>query len=483
MTKKIIDDLKPIFAPKSVAVIGASSASFKWGAQTIQRLLMTGYKGTIYPINPREMEIQGMRAYCNVLDVSDDIDLAVITLRAEMVPQAMRECVQKGIRGAIIISADFAETGSRGKMLQDEITAIAREGGLRFVGPNCFGLSNAATNLNTLPVVITKGEIGFISQSGSLTHLIARVANARGYGLSKLISVGNQADLDVADYLEYLAEDPDIKVVVIYLEGFKDGRKLFRVAQDMAGEKPVIVYKTGKNKGSARVSMSHTATMTGEDRIFDAMCRQVGFIRADNLFGSMDMAAVLTKQPFPKGNRLGIQGTGGQCMILTDTCLSLGMEVPELRDEDVPFVVSGIDFPPHAPPPRNPVDFAGSHTALMDATVINHLAQLDYIDGIISNRPVTFHVAGGKSSAEQDELDAQVGKLLASVPQTYGKPVVLIGPSALTAGKEFKISETINDALESSGILCFETPEEAVRVMFTLVQYGEIKRRFSREQT
>jgi len=481
VTKKIIDQLQPIFAPQSVAVIGASSAPFKWGTQTLHRLRATGYEGALYPINPKEKEIMGMRVYPSVLDVPEKIDLAVITLRAEMVPQAMRECVQKDIKGAIIISADFAETGSRGQALQDEVTKISRQGGLRFVGPNCFGVWNAVTNLNTLPVVPAKGEIGFISQSGSLTHMVARVAHAKGYGLSKLISVGNQADLDVADYLEYLTEDPHTKVIVIYLEGFRDGRKLFRVAKEINGKKPVVVYKTGNHPGSERVSMSHTAAMIGEDRVFNAMCQQVGFIRADTLFGTMDMAGILTKQPLPKGNRIGIQGTGGQCMILTDTCLSLGMEVPELKDEDASFVISGLDFPPHAPPPKNPVDFAGSHTAFMDATVINNLAQLDYIDGIISYRPVTFHFATSGTSDKQREMDTKVGELLAEVPNKYGKPVVLLGPSSLITNDEFRTSEIITEALESSGIPCYQTMEDAAMAMYTLVRYAEIKRRSTGE--
>jgi len=396
-----------------------------------------------------------------------------------MVPKAIRDCTEKGIKGAIIITAGFAEIGGRGQTLQKELTEIVTNNGLRFVGPNCFGVWNAASNLNTLPVIPLKGEISFISQSGSLTHMIARVAKAKGFGMSKLISVGNQANLDVADYLEYLAEDPDTRVIVIYLEGLRSGRKLFRVGKEIAGKKPVVIYKTGRNPGSARVSMSHTATMIGEDKIFDAMCRQAGFIRGDNLYGTLDMAGILIRQPLPKGNRIGIQGTGGQCMILTDTAISLGMAVPEVRDEDIPVILDGIDIPPHAPPPRNPVDFAGSHTALMDATLINNMARLDYIDGIISNRPVTFPRATEKSSLEQQNQDARVGELLSAVPQKYGKPVVLIGPNSATTGEEFRISPTIGRAMESSGILCYPSPEEAVRAMYTLVSFAEIRKRFS----
>lgn len=259
-----------------------------------------------------------------------------------------------------------------------------------------------------------KGPISFISQSGTLVGTFANVATIKGYGLSKLISAGNQADLDVADYLEYLADDPDTKAIVMYVEGFSDGRKLFRVAREMAGKKPVVVYKAGKNPAIARVTMSHTASIAGEDRIFDAMCQQVGLIRANDLLGSLDMAAILTRQPLPKGKRVGILGTGGQCVVLADTCVSMGMEVPELRNEDISFIISEVEFPPHAPTPRNPVDFAGSNrTASMEANVLNKLAQLDYIDGVISNTPITFRPTGRNATAEQIKFDTEAGELLA----------------------------------------------------------------------
>jgi acyl-CoA synthetase (NDP forming) len=471
----ISEQLQPIFNARSVAVIGASSVPFKWGAQTVHRLINFGFRGAVYPINPKEKKIQGLRAYPSVLEVKEPIDLAVITVPAKMVPRSIKECVEKGVGGAIIISADFAETGDRGCSLQEETVEIARQGGLRFVGPNCFGIFNASNGLNTLPTVPAQGEIGFISQSGSLVHMVASVASAKGYGFSKLVSAGNQADLDVADYLEFLGEDPETKAIVIYLEGFKDGRKLLKVAKRVTAKKPVVIYKTGRHPGSNRVSMSHTANMTGEDRIFDAMCRQAGIIRANTLHATMDMAAILTKQPSPRGNRIAIQGTGGQCMILADTCLSLGMEVPELTDAEARQVIAGIDFPAHAPFPRNPVDFAGSHTALMDATVINNLARLDKIDAIISYRPVTFHQETSGSLEKLDEMDRRVGALLAEVPLKYGKPLVLIGFDQAIQKEVLRGSPIIDEALKKAGILSFPILEDAAGAMEALMRYAEIK--------
>jgi acyl-CoA synthetase (NDP forming) len=475
MAGGIIEELRPIFMPRSVAVVGASKAPYKWGAQTIHRLLASGYGGAVYPIHPNEKEIQGLASFPSVVDVPGEIDLAVITVPAGAVPKAMRDCVRKGIKGAIVISADFSETGSQGKELQDAMVGIARQGGVRIVGPNCFGLWNAECNLNTLPGSFRKGPVGFISQSGSFSHMLARTAGHKGIGMSKIVSVGNQADLDVADYLAYLANDPGTEAIIMYLEGIGNGRKLADVGRVIQGKKPVIVYKVGRHEGSARVAMSHTAAMIGDDRIFDALCRQVGFLRAPDLYSCLDMAAILTRQPLPGGNRVAIQGTGGQCMILADACLSMGLEVPELREKDIPFVLSGVDFPAHAPVPRNPVDFAGAHTALMDATVLNRMAHLEYIDGLIALRPVTFSMAAG-DSAEQGKIDGQVGQLLAAITREYRKPIVLIDPG-LPAADGFGTSETLNQVLDSAGILSFQTPEEAARAMYTLVKYARIRQR------
>jgi acetyltransferase len=483
MKESVSNQLESLFNPNSVAIIGASSAAHKWGAQTVARLLSSGFQGRIYPINPKEKEIMGLTAYPSLADVPGQVDVAVITVRAQMVPQAMKECVQEKVKGAIIISADFAETGTQGLKLQQQTLDIARQGGIRFVGPNCFGVFCATSLLNTLPIAPVKGDIGIISQSGSFTHMIARQAMARGHGVSKLISAGNQADLDVADYLEYLGEDPATRIILMYLEGIKDGRKLLTAARKIVGEKPVIVYKTGRNPESARVSMSHTATMTGEDRIFDAMCRQVGMLRAESLFGALDMVSILLKQPLPPGRRIGIQGTGGQCVILADTCFSLGMAVPELSDEDATFLMAGLDFPPHAPRPRNPVDFAGSHTALMDATVINNLGRLDCIDGIISYMPVTFHQAAMEMEDQQEALDARLAKLVTDVPMKMGKPVILIRLGGRDSNQELRISSSLQKAYESAGIPSYPTPEEAVKGMATLVEYSQIKKHFVHQIT
>ena len=475
MITKISEQLRPIFAPKSIAVIGASAVPFKWGNDVVRSMQKDGFKGMIYPINPKEKSILGLPAYRSVLDVPDQIELAVLTIRAEQVPRAMRECVQKGIKGAVLISAGFAETGSPGQAIQEEVATIARQGALRFVGPNCMGIYSAAANLNlSLPGGVQKGSIGFISQSGTFGGIFAREAANRDCGLSSFISAGNQADLDVADYLEYLSDDPATKVVVMYVEGLRDSKKLFDVGKKIAGQKPVIIYKAGKNQSVTRITQSHTASIAGEDRVFEAMCRQVGFIRVNDLLSLLDAAAILTKQPLPAGKRIGILGTGGLCVVLADTCLSMGMEVPELKEEHVKFIISDLDFPPHAPSPKNPVDFAGANrTALQEAGVLNKMAQLDYIDGLICNTPITWADPSKTSMVEQERLFTQAAELLTAIPQKLRKPVVTVGLSDIAM-----TDEIIEKAMESAGITSYNTPETAAKAMAFLIQYAEIRKRF-----
>lgn len=479
MDQSISRQLQPIFRPRSVAVIGASAVPMKWGNDIILTMQQDGFRGAIYPINPKEKEILGLKVYPSVLHVPDPIDLAVIALRTEQVPRALTECVRKGIKGAVLISAGFAETGEKGRALQDEVTRIAREGGLRFVGPNCMGIFSAAADLNlSLPPGVPKGSVAFISQSGTFGGIFSREAARRGLGLSCFISAGNQADLDLADYLAYLAEDPLTQVVVMYVEGLKQGRKLLTAGKALAGRKPVIVYKAGRNPSVARVTLSHTASMAGEDRVFDAVCRQAGFIRVDELFGLLDAASALSREPLPRGKRMGILGTGGLCVVLADTCVSLGLEVPELTRKDMEFIVSDIAFPPHAPAPINPVDFAGANrTALEEAKVLNRLAQLDEVDGLISNTPLTFADTSGQSAEEQEKLFSAAARLLAEITQTFKKPLITVGLGDLVPSHE-----GLEKAMQAAGIVSYASPEAAVKAMAALVRYAEIRRRFAEEK-
>ena len=247
MSRQIAAELKPLFEPRSIAVIGASNSSDKWGNWMVTRPVRSGYRGQIYPINPKEKEVFGLKSYGSVLEVPDPVDLAIVTIPARLVPQAMRECAEKRVKAAVLISAGFAETGPKGKALQDEVLEIARKGAIRFMGPNGMGIWSSAARMNTAFWFTPKpGGISFVSQSGTMGSYLLETAANKGYGFHAFLSVGNQADLSMADYVEYLGEDDGTQVIVLYIEGLKEGGRFVRTAKEVVRKKPIIVYKSGR---------------------------------------------------------------------------------------------------------------------------------------------------------------------------------------------------------------------------------------------
>ncbi|MDY6842637.1 MAG: CoA-binding protein [Thermodesulfobacteriota bacterium] len=467
MAANIVEQLDPIFKPKSIAFIGASNHPGKWGYRVVERALKSGYRGMIYPINPGVDEILGIKTYPSVNEVPNTIDLAIFTVPAAKMPMVMDGCIKKGIKGGVVISAGFAETGNEGATLENEIVKVAQSGGLRFVGPNGMGIWTSAVGLNVaLDPAPSAGPIAFISQSGTFGGSLAQIATTKGYGLSKFVSVGNQADIKADEYLEYFVHDQDTKVIVLYIEGFKDGRKFFEVAREVVKIKPILIYKGGRSSVGARATMSHTASMAGSDEIFDAMCRQVGIMRTNEVEHLFDMAEALVSQPLPKGNRIAILGSGGQGVVTTDSCAALGLAIPEL-DEKAKLKLKEV-LPPHAPTPSNPVDFAGgSRTAMEEASIAEKLADIDYIDGIITNIPGNAFQSGAIGDSTKTAIDG--AEKLASIPQRYEKPIITL---------KFRTREDdiVTDILKDSGIPAYETPEDCAMAMYALVRYAEIRR-------
>jgi len=467
MTRDIVRQLDPIFKPRSVAVIGASNVSSKWGYRKLSQLISSGFAGPVYPVNPSDKEILGLKAYPTVLDISGDIDLAVIAIPAREVPKVMGQCVKKGVKGAIIISGGFAETSDEGKAIQDEVLNIARAGNIRFVGPNVVGIWNGSSDLSlSSSQALTAGKISFISQSGTFGGHLASRAIEKGYGLSTFISIGNQADLSVTDYMEYLAQDEDTKAIAIYLEGLNDGRRFFEVASDVIKKKPIVIHKAGRTAAGARAARSHTASLAGAEEIFDAMCKQVGITQVADTYHIFDIAEVLVEAPLPKGNRVAIIGTGGQGVVATDACTSLGLEVPEFDDHTKTALKKYL--PDHAPTPKNPLDWAGGiRTVVEEAEVVLQIARLDYIDAIITRPPL---LGFDKDSAEQQEKTGpQSANMIVEIPVKYGKPLIIMRPQST--------GEAIQNIFREHHIPSFDSPEECARAMHALASYAETLRR------
>jgi acyl-CoA synthetase (NDP forming) len=467
MSENVVAQLDRIFKPKSLALIGASNNPSKWGGMVLGRALSCDFRGSIFPVNPKEKEISGLRAYRDVLEIPDPVDLAVFTIPAAEVPAAMKRCVEKGIKGAVVISADFAETGEQGRALEEATVEIAREGGLRFIGPNGNGMWTSAVRLNLSPLPTpTPGGLAMISQSGMFGGAAILATASKGFGLSKYVAMGNQADLTVADYLEYLDGDEDTRVIALYLEGLKDGRRFLAVAREVSRKKPILVLKGGKSALGARATLSHTASIAGEDRIFDAVCRQAGLIRVSQLEHLFLMAEALLSQPLPRGQRIAVVGNGGQGVTTVDNLAAIGLDAPEFRDEDQLELKKLM--PPHAPTPRNPVDFAaGAMETSDEVRVIEKLASLDYIDGIITNVP---REASYRSSslAERKKAVITAADDFVGIPEKYGKPIVT---------QKLMPSETVVEILRSARIPMYDTPRQCALAMYALTRYAWIKNR------
>ncbi|MBN1662250.1 MAG: CoA-binding protein [Deltaproteobacteria bacterium] len=466
MAESLIEQMDYIFKPKSVAVIGASNDVNKWGGKILDRAIRAKFQGRLYPVNPKEKEIMNLPAYKDIRDIPDPVDLAVFTVPSSQMPAMMKNCVEKGVRGGVVISADFAETGEQGRALEEETVRIAREGHLRFVGPNGNGVWTSAVGLNISPTEPrTPGPVGFISQSGSFGGTANRIAVARGFGFSKFISIGNQADLTATDYLEYLGQDDDTKVICLYMEGFKDGPRFIETARRVVREKPVLVLKSGSSSVGARATLSHTASIAGSDAVFDGVCRQAGIIRVEQLEHLFIMAEALFSQPIPRGKRIAVVGNGGQGVVSSDNLMKLGMEVPEFTAEDRRRLKSIL--PSNMPIPGNPVDFAtGVFDTAGEIRMIDMLASFDYIDAILTSTPreVSFKKTPEEKSREILDAAYEFGR----IPHKYGKPIVTLS---------WLPQMRIDEILKIVKIPNHEVIEDCVLTMSALVRYGEIKRR------
>ncbi len=375
--------LEKFFNPKAVAVIGASREPGKVGHNVVYNLLEGNFRGAIYPINPKAKEILGLKAYPSIITVPGDIDLAVIAVRAPLVPDILEECGQKGVKAAVILSAGFKETGREGAKLEKQLLNVARKYGLRIIGPNCLGILDTYHHLNATFAAIKplRGHIGFFSQSGALCLALLEWSRAEKVGLSRFISLGNKCDVSELECLKLLGEDPHTTVVMGYLEGIEDGRAFTEVAQRVAREKPVIIFKSGITTAGARAASSHTGSLAGSETAFEAAVRRAGIIRVQSLREFFNVALFLAFQPVPKGPHLGIlTNSGGPGIIAADACERSVLELPTLSAETVEKLRKVL--PPYAAF-YNPVDITGDADAERYAKALAILIEDQLLHGLL----------------------------------------------------------------------------------------------------
>src|SRR5271166_3823170 len=352
-------DLDVFFKPKSVAVIGATEREGHVGRSVLWNLISSPFGGTVYPVNAKRASILGIRAYPDVASLPEPPELAVVVTPAETVPGVIEECARVGVRGAVVISAGFRESGPRGAELEGLILAAARPANMRIIGPNCLGVMCPITGLNATfaQTVARPGTVAFVSQSGALCTAILDWSLREQIGFSAFVSTGSMLDVNWGNLIDYLGDDPNTRSIVIYMESIGDARSFLSAAREVALNKPIIVIKAGRTEQAAKAAASHTGSMAGSDAVLEAAFRRVGVLRVNSIADIFYMTEVLASQPRPKGPRLAIvTNAGGPGVLATDALLTLGGELAELSTA----TNEALDkvLPPHWSH-NNPVDIIG----------------------------------------------------------------------------------------------------------------------------
>ncbi len=478
MTKRNLDTL---FNPKSIAMIGASATVRKWGFLILLNILKGGYKGKIFPINPKVESILGISCYPNVAALPEIADLAVITTPANTVSAIVDECGEAGIQNVIVVTADFSETGEEGAKLEKEIADKANNYRMNLVGPNTMGVFSADTSLHALMPMIMPlhGNVSMFSQSGNVGVQMLDYGQQENVGFEKFVSSGNEAVLSTEDYLEYFADDSNTDVILGYVEGLEENSRFVEVAKKVTKKKPVLIMKGGRTKVGSSAASSHSGAMAGSTEIFRASFRQTGVLEACSSQELIDCAKAFAYYPLPKGNRVGIITRGGGWGVLAaDACEEAGLIVPPLS----PHLVKEMDkLLPKYWNRKNPVDLVATIAFDPLPKCLRMLAEWDGVDAVIALgagfRAFSYQAAEGiegpkelvdtldfmkkvleEQSEQPDETLVEVAKLV----KENGKPVISVSIGSDYAHKKYS---------ERYGIVSYPTPERAVRVLKQMTDY------------
>ncbi|MCL4371943.1 acetate--CoA ligase family protein [Candidatus Marsarchaeota archaeon] len=456
-------DLNKMMNPKSVAIIGASQNTNKIGHIIMQNYISMGYGGKIYPVNVNaEDTILGHKAFKSVLDIKDSVDLAVIAIPAKFVPQSLEECGKAKVKSVIIVSSGFAETGNAD--LQDAIVSIAKKYSLPVLGPNCLGVMDMYSRVDTMFLPSFKidrpsiGGVSFASQSGAVGSTVLDLISHENFGLSKFISYGNAAVIDEADILNYLAHDPTTKVIIFYIEGVKRGKEFIKVAKEATKLKPVIIIKGGTTPAGSQAAHSHTASLAGSHQAYEAVFEQFGFIKAQSLDEMLYFAKIFVTQPLMTKNRIGVITNGGGVGVLAaDSLYANGLQLAPLSDQSKSILRKVM------PPIVNmtmPMDMAGDADDQRYAAAIDTLSNDPSIDALMVI--ALFQTPGA---------DSRVAATIIKYGTQNKKPLVVVSPGG-------NYAEAHNNMMESSGVPVYPSPEDAAKALAALIKYSEYRSRW-----
>ncbi len=449
--------LDVIFKPKSVAIIGASATRGTLGREVFDKLLHVDFNGPVYPVNPKANYIHSVKAYPRISAIPDKIDLAVIIVRKELVLEIVQECAEFGVKGLVVLTAGFKETGQKGAELERKIVEIIKASGIRMIGPNCMGVLNTSHDIRLdatfAPITSLPGNIGLVSQSGALGQTILEHAQELNLGVSMFASVGNKADVSGNDLLEYWHHDPTIQVVLMYLESFGNPKRFIKLAREVSLKKPIIIVKSGRTSSGARAATSHTGALAGMDMAFDALFKQTGVIRANTINEMFDIAMGMAHLPIPQGNRVAIiTNAGGPGIMAADACEGNGLEVVELNETTKSKLKNKLVADASV---DNPVDLlAGAQPDEFQFT-LNEVLQDENVDSaiVIFVAPIITN-------------PTEVAQQISRVAQKYDKPVLgcFMGVKGVAPGIE---------ELQRQGIPTYPFPELAARTLAAMVSYCE----------
>lgn len=447
--------LDAIFAPKSVAVVGATETPGSVGRTIVWNLISSSFGGTIYPVNPKRSSVLGIKAYPNLSAVPEAVDLVVVVTPAATVPDIIKEAVELDVKGAIIISAGFKETGPEGAELERRIMEHARRGNMRIIGPNCLGVMSPVSGLNATfaSAMARRGSVGFISQSGALCTAILDWSLSENVGFSAFVSIGSMLDVDWSDLIYYLGDDPHTKSIVIYMETIGNARAFLSAAREVALAKPIIVIKPGRTEGAAKAAASHTGSLTGSDEVLEVAFRRSGVLRVSRIAELFYMAEVLGKQPRPKGRRLTIlTNAGGPGVLATDALITNGGELAQLSEETMEAFDQLL---PAAWSHNNPVDILGDASPERYGKALEIAAKDPNSDGILV---ILTPQAMTDPTKTAEELEPYA--------QSLGKPVI----ASWMGGDEVAPGEAI---LNKANVPTFPYPDTAARVFDYMAHYAE----------
>jgi acetyltransferase len=446
--------LDPIFAPKVVAVIGATENVGSVGRTVFQNMGRGGFGGTVYPVNPKRSSVLCVKAYPSIGAVPEKVDLAVITTPAPSVPGIIKECVAAGVQGAIIISAGFKEVGATGVELERQVMAEARKGKMRIIGPNCLGVMVPQIGMNATfaSTIARPGSVGFLSQSGALCTAILDWSLRENVGFSSFVSIGSMLDVNWGDLIYYLGDDPNTKSIVIYMESIGDARSFLSAAREVALTKPIIVIKVGRTEAAAKAAASHTGSLTGSDEVLQAAFRRVGVLRVETIAELFHMAEVLAKQPRSQGPRLSIiTNAGGPGVLATDMLIGSGGQLAEVSPETLKSL---NEFLPSAWSHGNPIDILGDAGPDRYAKAVEIASKDTGSDGML--------VILTPQAMTDPLVTAEQLKPYAKIP---GKPLL----ACWMGGSEVEPGE---DVLNKAGIPTYKFPDTAARAFYYMHRYS-----------